>query len=397
MVTGAYGYGALFGTISLNNNGGEDAYVAKLSGDNGDVMWAQGLGGTGRDFGRSVAVSMNITGTGAGDVYISGGDNGTSTYFLAKYSVGGTQDWVKQVTSGAYPSTVTSVAVDSSTGSVFTTGSNFTQKSDSNGNVLWAKGIIGYDITVDSTGNTYITGGFSGKRDFDPGSGKLILTSAGGSDVHVTKLDQNGNLGWATRIGGKGEDEGRNIALDSANNVYVAGHFSGKVDFNPGTGTSYLTSVGSRDIFAVKLDSGANLVWAGSLSGTVDEWIRGMAVDSSDNVLLTGYFSGAVDADPSSAAYNLTSNGGYDSFLVKWTQPVALMASSSVTDNTELLAMASPANAEAVSSRRNEKKEAAHLMDAVFSVAPGLLWYPTFSDRVSIGLLDWDSLDLLGS
>ena len=197
------------------------------------------------------------------------------------------------------------------------------------------------------------------------------------------------------RFGGKGGDDGRCIALDSAKNVFVAGHFSGKVDFNPGTGISYLSSVGSRDIFAVKLDSGANFVWAGSMGGTGDEWLRGMTVDQFSNVLLTGYFSGTMDVDPSSVAYNLTSNGGYDSFLVKWTQPISLLASSSTSVSGNRLAETAARDTQVFPLRKSLEKETANLIDAVHAGQLDLLRRATLPDRDSLDLSVRDSLELI--
>src|SRR5919108_3604946 len=72
----------------------------------------------------------------------------------------------------------------------------------------WAKRIggttndIGYAITVDGNGNVYTTGFFYSIVDFDPGAGAYNLTSAGLGDIFVSKLDSNGNLIWAKRMGG---------------------------------------------------------------------------------------------------------------------------------------------------------------------------------------------------
>ena len=55
-------------------------------------------------------------------------------------------------------------------------------------------GDYGYSVAVDSSGNVYTTGFFSGTVDFDPGAGTTNLTSNGGNDVFVLKLDSSGNL-----------------------------------------------------------------------------------------------------------------------------------------------------------------------------------------------------------
>jgi hypothetical protein len=111
----------------------------------------------------------------------------------------------------------------------------------------------GSDIAVDANGSVYTTGDFADTVDFDPGVGTANLTSAGGSDIFISKLDSNGDFAWAKRIGGTGADVGRRIAVDTALNVYTTGTFEGTVDFDPGIGTANLTSTTPEDFFIAKL------------------------------------------------------------------------------------------------------------------------------------------------
>ena len=69
-------------------------------------------------------------------------------------------------------------------------------------------------------------------------------------------------------FGGTGDDYGRSVAVDSSGNVYTTGYFSGTSEFDPGSGTSDLTSNGDEDVFVSKLDSSGYLVWAKNLGGT---------------------------------------------------------------------------------------------------------------------------------
>ena len=68
------------------------------------------------------------------------------------------------------------------------------------------------------------------------------------------------DLIWVRTMGGTGDDEALDIAVDASGNVYTIGHFGdlsigGTADFDPGPGTLNLTSEGSTDIFVSKLDS----------------------------------------------------------------------------------------------------------------------------------------------
>ncbi|HJP25320.1 MAG TPA: SBBP repeat-containing protein, partial [Acidimicrobiales bacterium] len=240
---------------------------------------------------------------------------------------------------------VYSVAVDSS-GNVYTTGyfngtvdfdpgpgtanltaknishsDAFVSKLDSSGNYVWAKSFggigkdYGYSVAVDSSGNVYITGRFEGHAnenhivDLDPGSGTTNVTHNGNGDVFVSKLDSSGDLVWAKSFGGSGTDYGHSVAVDSSGNVYTTGYFNDTVDFDPGAGTTNLTSNGSSDVFVSKLDSSGNYVWAKNLGGTGLDYGYSVAVDSSGNVYTTGGFRGTVDFDPGSGTANLTAVG----------------------------------------------------------------------------------------
>ncbi|MBN4046695.1 SBBP repeat-containing protein, partial [bacterium AH-315-P07] len=173
-------------------------------------------------------------------------------------------------------------------------------------------------IAVDSAGNIYTTGEFRDTVDFDPDPGNTVnLTSAGGIDAFVQKLDSSGNFVWAKSIGGASSVIGAGIAVDSAGNVYTTGYFQGTADFDPGASTSNLTSAGLRDIFVQKLDTSGNFVWAKRMGGGSNDYGQGIAVDDAGNVYTIGWFIGTVDFDPAAGTTNLTSAGSEDVFVQK--------------------------------------------------------------------------------
>ena len=130
----------------------------------------------------------------------------------------------------------------------------------------------------------------------------------------MSKLDSSGNLVWAGKLGGTSFDEGFGVAVDGSGNVYTTGYFFGTADFDPGGGTSNLTSAGTFDVFVSKLNSSGNLVWARQLGGVIG---YGVAVDGSGNVYTTGYFFGTGDFDPGAGTFDLTPAGEYDVFVSK--------------------------------------------------------------------------------
>ena len=182
-------------------------------------------------------------------------------------------------------------------------------KLDPDGKVLWAKGAgstgddHGRNIAVDSKGDVYVTGDYTGTVDF--GGTKLTSKSATDSDVFIWKLDTKGNTAWAVSAGGSDADEGGGIAVDSTGNSYVGGMFGGTATF----GAKTLTSAGDGDGFLAKLDSKGAFVWAVQMGGSNKDWVRQAVVDSTGNVYAAGSFNKeATFVDPATKAANTSGN-----------------------------------------------------------------------------------------
>lgn len=199
-------------------------------------------------------------------------------------------------------------------------------KVDAGGNLVWARRVGGpndvysFDVVVDGSGNVYVTGAFSGTADFDPGPGTFNLSSIGlfFDEIFVLKLDTNGNLAWARKMGGSDFDFGRSIVVSAAGNVITTGTFRGTVDFDPGPGTSVLTSITEgNDIFISKLDAAGNFVWAKQLGGNGNDNGYAVTVDAAENVFTTGSFSATADFDPGASVFNLTEVNNGDIFISK--------------------------------------------------------------------------------
>ena len=187
----------------------------------------------------------------------------------------------------------------------------------------WVKSFGGFlddrvsSITTDVSGNVYTTGYFQDTVDFDPGVGIVNLTSNGGNNVFVQKLDASGNFVWAKSFGGS-FSSGISISTDASGNVYTTGIFQDTVDFDPGVGIVNLTSNGFAAIFVHKMDSSGNFLWAKSFGGTLNNRVvTSITTDVSGNVYTTGYFQGTADFDPGVGIVNLTSIGSFDAFVLK--------------------------------------------------------------------------------
>ncbi len=274
--------------------GPDQIFISKLN-NNGEFIWAKEIGRGGTDTGYSVTIDSS------GNVYVTG-------YFSAYNNGSGV---IVDFDPGDNTYNLTNAGGEDI----------FILKLDINGNFVWAKGMggtgndRGYDIVVDSNSNVYTTGYFSDTVDFDPGSGAFSLTSAGMSDIFVSKLNSAGDFVWAKRMGGAstpltaGFDAGYGIAADSNGNIYTTGLFDPEADFDPGIGVFSLTNNGGSDAFISKLDSNGNFVWAKGISGTSIDAGYDITLDTINNIYTTGYFWGNVDFDPGIGVFNLGGNG----------------------------------------------------------------------------------------
>jgi hypothetical protein len=195
-------------------------------------------------------------------------------------------------------------------------------KLDANGKFVWARQFAsasdneGNALTVDAAGNVYAVGGFLVKIDVDPGPAVNEIFSNGNYDFFVVKLDPNGVFQWAKKYGGADWDAAIDIKIDNSNNIIVCGIFSQKVDFG---NSILLNSNGLIDAFVLKLDATGATVWAKQFGGTEFDYADALALDKNGNVYMAGEFKGTADFDPGLPIQNLTSNGGYDTFIVKLT------------------------------------------------------------------------------
>ena len=184
-------------------------------------------------------------------------------------------------------------------------------------NWAWAKSAGGpqkvesYAITVDKSGNSYITGWFEDTLTI--GNIKLAATitnNAFASDVFIAKYDINGNLIWAKRAGGANYDFGNGITTDASGNVYVIGGFNLTATF----GTNTVTSSGDFDVFIAKYDPNGNNLWVKRCGGAGWDVGNGVTIDKSDNCYITGGYRNTGTFGTTS----LTSLGNYDAFIAKY-------------------------------------------------------------------------------
>lgn len=218
-------------------------------------LWVRAFGSTGEDHATAVAFDAE------GNVYVAGNFQGTVSFggaplsslrttdmFVASYGPDGEHRWSLRAGGGGSANA----------------------------------------ITVDEAGHVYVTGHFVGPASF----GGDVLSQAGqGNDIFIASYEgSSGAHRWSVSGGGGGRDVAYDIALDASGNVYVIGEFSRTATFN----TRELTSDGPSDIFLASYTPTGALRWANRFGGPSSDHGKGIAVDSSGNIYLTGQFDGTV-------------------------------------------------------------------------------------------------------
>jgi hypothetical protein len=240
---------------------------------------------------------------------------GLSDLFVAKFDVSGVKQWIRQLGTSNFDNAY-SIAIDNS-GNIYVTGETtggldgntnlggydaFIVKYDSTGVKQWTGqfGTSGDEfcrgITTDSLGNIYITGGTTGGLDGYTNAGN------GGNDLFVVKYDANGTKQWTRQVGTSGDDYAYDMALDSVDNIYVTGGTTGGLD-------GY-TNAGDHDLYVVKFDANGVKQWTRQLGTSNYDAANSIAVDSMDNVYVTGGTEGGLDGN--------TNAGSRDLFVIKY-------------------------------------------------------------------------------
>ena len=180
-------------------------------------------------------------------------------------------------------------------------------------------------VETDTKGNIYAAGIYTGTVDFDPGPGTANATSLASDDIFILKLDSTGAYQWVSTFDGTGIEHPKALTIDVSGNVYLAGNFSGTVDFDPGPGTANKTAPGCNcnfiptDGFILKLNQNGNYVWSKFLIGNPwEDDPNDIAVDNNKNIIVTGEFRDTVDFDPGPGTFYLNTKGGfYNYFILK--------------------------------------------------------------------------------
>jgi hypothetical protein len=149
----------------------------------------------------------------------------------------------------------------------------------------------GRSVATDAAGNAWVIGTTDAVG--LPTTGPPFQAAlGGGSDAFLAEVGPTGSLLYLSYLGGAANDAGAGIAVDAGGSVYVSGETS-SVDFPTAGSPLQAANAGSRDAFVAKLSPASGLVYSTYLGGTGDDIGRGLVLDASGNVCLTGQTTSA--------------------------------------------------------------------------------------------------------
>ena len=264
--------------INITNKGEIDGMVIKYS-SNGEVEWAEEIGGDSEDYINSVAESSD-------GGYVVGG------YFKSS-------------------------TIDLGSGAILSNNGDrdgMIIKYNQNGKVEWARTIGGTDndyITsiAECSDGGYIVGGVASS--YINLENEVSIANKGDEDGFIIKFKPNGEAQWAKVIGGSLSERIKSVAECSDGGYLAGGAFgSSSIDLENGVN---LTKTGSDAGMIIKYSQTGETEWAKSISGDGTEGINSVAETVSQNYIGGGFFySSTIESD----GKTLTNKGAGDGMVV---------------------------------------------------------------------------------
>ncbi|MBI2271743.1 MAG: SBBP repeat-containing protein [Bacteroidetes bacterium] len=343
-----------------------DAYVVKMT-SSGSRVFATYFGGNQYETGIGIATdnnnnifiagitnSINLpnkphpSGSSYGQTYIGGRDG-----FIAEFDLIGTLIWSTYF-GGTKDDNINDICCDP-TNNIFILGSTssanipimtpyqlslkgptdcFIAKFNISATLQWSTYYGGNSIdegwggiTCDNLGNLFFAGHTS-SNDFPILFAFQPLYSGPGAigygDAFIVKLNPTtGFPVWSTYFGGSKDDYGGAIATDNSNNVVITGSTNSVTKIASSAFVFQPNFAGGpyNDSFVAKFDNSGNLLWStylggsvGPLSGGGNEEASGIAIDSNNNIVVSGD-TYSTNFPVTSCAYQKTFKGSEDQYI----------------------------------------------------------------------------------
>ncbi|MFW9917764.1 MAG: SBBP repeat-containing protein [Candidatus Thorarchaeota archaeon] len=355
---------------SFHNSSGYDGYISKFN-SSGALLWSGHLNGSELDYATDVAVDQegNIVVAGitrssdfpttAGAIKY-GADVGDHDLFITKFDATGVILWSTLLGGAEAEFGISSLAIDS-LGNILITGRTtsmdfptksaydqvyndgidvFLAKISPVGSLIWSTFLGGanndysqgdqieqtiyidtneIDVAIDLEDNVIITSATDFSRPF-PITDFQLWPTYGSDDIFLSKFSSSGALQWSIGFGGNNTEYGHSVAVDNEGNIIVTGKtLAADFPIKNVIHDSYAAYHGAGDIFLSKFTAMGILSWSMLVGGSNDDRGHSVAVDSTNNIFLTGQTKSHDFPVPN--GHDETFGGGIsegDAFLAKF-------------------------------------------------------------------------------
>lgn len=369
-----YVSGYFQGTVDFNPSEAEieertsmgftDAFIMKLTNE-GELIWVQEYGNTRSESGSFVRIMNDdkiiLSGFfndevdfdyGVGEHILSNADSSSKNIFCLKLESDGEFIWVKQLGTAGLANIPIAMEL-SSDNSIYIASdfedsididpgpeiqmiynpdfcdNSFISKLDETGEFQWGYAIHGPGcerlkaMAIDNDGNIIVGGQHTLTSHFNQDEPAEFITSAGGEDIFLLKLNEEGGFIWLQHFGSENHDMMLGITVNPANQIIATGAFSDSVDFDFGPESSFLKVDTYRDSYVLKVTAEGTFLEAFSFPGSGFNLGTAILAPSTDYFYAAGLFSDTVDFNPyfgTSYLYEIPPGGHYqaDGYLTKF-------------------------------------------------------------------------------
>ena len=286
------------GDYTLTNQGATDGMIIKYNAD-GEVEWATSVGGSSNEYINSVASTsdrgfvvggyFNSNQIQVGDNRLTNNSSSTTDGIIIKYNVDGKVEWAKNI-GGSGNEYINSVA--STVDGGFVLGGYFNSSQIQLG-----------DNTLTNNNSSQTPHGHSGG------------SSTNYSDGMIIKYDDQGNVEWATSIGGNNNDYISSVAFTSDGGFVAGGYFnSDEIQIANDTLTNNSSSIYYSDGMIIKYNADEEVEWAKSVGENDRDYIQSVTETSDGRIIAGGYFnSDSIEVD----GKTITNSGSSDGMILE--------------------------------------------------------------------------------
>lgn len=327
------------GEFNRRSVGYHDAFVVRLNVEGGSLINALTFGGPFDDDVKDLAVAAN------GNVIATG-------LFTREADFDPTSGVARRVADGRDDLFVASYSPSGRLVWLYNAGGDAVDLSERDS---------GESVALDSAGNVYVTGTFSGRADFDPSEGRLRIENVDKTDGFLLRLSPRGKLDYVKTFGGDEFDGGNHLAIDANDRLYLSGYFSETVNLNIDGPAMNFTAredddardtdddddegIEQFDAFLGQYSLTGQANWIRQIGGDDYELLGQMKLDD-QGVLLSGSFAGKIEFYGAKSVSTLDSVEGdddfdddndressYDAFVVRYSAAGGFVAAQKVGGN----------------------------------------------------------------